>query len=309
MELDQDVIIIGGGIAGLTAAQFSARENLKTLVIEELAAGGQALLVNDLENFPGFPSPVSGIDFSMRMEKQARAFGANFETSSVSKLEKEGEVFAVTTSKSVYHCRGVILATGSKHKKLGVPGEADYNGRGVSYCGTCDGPFFKNRKILVVGGGDTACEEAQYLSKLTDKLLFIHRGERFRAQRALSQRVLTNERISIEFSTECREIRGTDRVRSVILENTRSGKTSEHQIDGVFIFIGSTPNTSLVPELPKDPKGYVIGDDSLGTSIPGLYVAGDIRSMQFRPLVSSAADGALAAHNLAHYIFEQDGIL
>ncbi|MBN2509286.1 MAG: FAD-dependent oxidoreductase [Spirochaetales bacterium] len=306
MDFDHDVVVIGGGIAGITAAQFSARENLNTLVLEELANGGQALLVNDLENYPGFSEPISGIDFAMRLEKQARSFGVQFKSATATKLEKNDTGFIISAGKKTITARGVLLATGSTHKTLGIPGESEYEGKGVSYCGTCDGPFFKNRKILVIGGGDNACEEAEFLSKLTDKLTLIHRGSDFRAQKALSARVKSNPRVSVLLSTICREIRGTDRVRSVVLENAVSGDKTEAQFDGVFIFIGSTPRTELVPDLKKDDYGYLITDETLATEVPGLYAAGDVRSMSFRSLVSGAADGALAAHNLARYLYKEN---
>ena len=306
MEIDYDIIVIGGGIAGITAAQYAARENLKTLVIEELAAGGQALLVHELEDYPGYADPVSGIDFAMRMERQARNFGVDFEIASVTEIKKSGETFQIKTDKGEHACRGAVIATGSKHKKLGIQGETEFTGKGVSYCGSCDGPFFKNRKILVIGGGDKACEEAEYLAKLTDKLTIVHRGDSFSGQRALGTRLMMNQRANILFSTECREIRGTDRVRSVLIENTLTNDTSELQIDGVFIFVGSEPRSELLPDVKKNSEGYIITDGSLCTSVPGLYAAGDVREMQFRTMVAGSADGAVAGHNLARYILEKE---
>ena len=306
MDFDHDVVIIGGGIAGITAAQFTARENLNTLVLEELANGGQALLVNDLENYPGFSDPVSGIDFAMRLEKQARNFGVQFKVASVSKVQKNGKGFVITADQKEITARGVIIASGSQHKTLGIPGETEFAGKGVSYCGTCDGPFYKNRKILVIGGGDNACEEAEFLSKLTDKLTIIHRGETFRAQKALSSRIVSNQRINVQMSTVCTEIRGTDRVRSVVLKNTKTGDKTEAQIDGVFIFVGSKPRSEIFPELEKNEEGYLITDERLCTSVPGIFAAGDVRDMPFRALVSGAADGALAGHRIAQYLDGKD---
>jgi len=195
MTTDQDLIIIGAGGAGLSAAQYGARGNLRTLVLEEVSSGGQALLIDGLENYPGFPDPINGYDFTKRFEDQARRFGAQFENSGVTAITRHDHVFKVQTEKATLTAPTVILATGAVHKSLGVPGEAELAGHGVSYCATCDGPFFKAKRMLVVGGGDAACDEAMYLANLASGILMIHRRDKFRAQKSLAARVLANPKI------------------------------------------------------------------------------------------------------------------
>lgn len=306
MNAEKDIIIIGGGPAGLTAAQYSARGNLKTLLIEEMGSGGQVLLINDLENYPGFKEPISGMQLSDDMEKQALKFGAEIINDSVTRIEKKGNIFHVTTDSGEHTSYAVIVATGAKHKKLMIKGEDEFSGRGVSYCATCDGPFFKNKKILVIGGGDAACDEATYLSKLTDKVVMIHRKERFRAQKALAERVEKNKNIEIRFNTECREIKGTAKVEKVVLE-TSGGKKYEEDFDAVFIFIGSLPQTKVLPDVSKDEAGFVIVDCNMETSIKGLFAAGDVRDTPFRQIIVSCGDGAIAAHSAALLIDELKG--
>ncbi len=307
MNTDYDVAIIGGGAAGLSAAQYAARANLKVAVIEEMAPGGQCLVIADLENYPGFPEPISGIEFSQRFEKQARNFGAQFVTATVRSIEKKEHVFHIETSKDNITALTVIVATGAKHRQLGIPGEKEFSGRGVSYCATCDGPFFRNKTIFVVGGGDAACDEAMYLANLTDTVIMVHRKDRFRAQKALAHRVMNNKNIKILFNTELKEIMGTMKVEKVLLENNRNGEKREMDADAAFIFIGSDPQTSLLPEVEKDEAGYVVTNQKMETSIPGLYAVGDIRNTPFRQLVVSASDGAIATHSAAQYIDELRG--
>jgi thioredoxin reductase (NADPH) len=307
MQLDKEVIIIGGGAAGLTAAQYSARSNLSTLVIEELATGGQALIIDRLENYPGFPEPINGMEFSQRMEEQAKRFGAEIVGATVTGLRKAAHYFEIETTRGVLTSHVVILATGAKHKTLDIPGELEFTGRGVSYCATCDGPFFKNRKILVVGGGDAACDEGTFLSGLTEKVTVVHRRDRFRAQRSIAERVLHNPHIEARFSTIVKEIKGDTKVRSVVLVDLNTGKEYEEEFDAVFVFIGSIPQTQLVPDVPKDEGGYVITNARMETSVPGLYCVGDVRNTPFRQLVTVAADGAVAAHCAAQYIDELRG--
>ena len=306
MKADKDVIIIGGGPAGLTAAQYSARANLNTLLIEEMAPGGQILVINDLENYPGFKDPVSGYELSQDMEEQAVKFGAEIINGTVTSLKKGETFFNVETDSGNFTACAVILATGAKHKKLNAPGEEEFSGRGVSYCATCDGPFFKNKKILVIGGGDAACDEATYLSKLTDKVIMIHRRDRFRAQKSLADRVVKNKNIEIRFNTECREIKGSMKVEKVVLETT-DGKVYEEDADAVFIFIGSIPQTKVVPDVPKDEAGYVITDCNMETGIKGLFAVGDIRTTPFRQIITACGDGAIAAHAAGLYIDEIRG--
>jgi len=304
MDQNYDVIIIGGGPAGLSAAQYAGRANLKVLLIEEMALGGQGLVIESLENYPGFPEGVGGFDFAQKMEAQARQFGAEILNTSVRSFTKNGNTFKVITGKGDLTATAIILATGAKHRTLDVPGEAEFSGRGVSYCATCDGPFFKNQKILVVGGGDAACDEAMFLSKLTDQVVMIHRRDRFRAQKALGERVLANPRIDVRFNTTALEIKGDQKVKEVVLQNTETGETTTEDFGAVFIFVGSLPQTGLVPDLEKDEAGYLVTNQRMETSVPGLYVVGDLRATPFRQVVVAAGEGAVAAHCAAQYIDE-----
>jgi len=314
MEKIYDLIIIGAGTAGLSAAQYAGRSNLQTLVIEEKSEGGQANLIDKLENYPGILEPVSGYDFSVNMKKQAVLFGAEFVSGKVTGLGRKANTFIVPLESSgeepvTYEARTVLLATGAQHRFLGVPGETDYTGKGVSYCATCDGPFFRNKHIVVVGGGDAACDEAGFLAHLTDRVTMIHRKDRFRAQKALAERTINNPHIKVLFNTVLKEIHGTagaaGKVTSALIENAETGISEELACDAVFIFIGMDPRTELASLAKKDEGGYLITDEHMQTSIRGLFAAGDIRSKPFRQIVTAASDGAIAAHSTAACIDEQ----
>jgi len=307
METTYELVIIGAGAAGLAAAQYGARANLKTLVVEEMATGGQALLIDMLENYPGILDQVSGYDLSETMRMQAERFGAGFLSTSVEKVEKHSKGFIVRTSDGIINAEAVIVATGAKHRRLSIPGEEEFIGRGVSYCATCDGPFFKGKRILVVGGGDSACDEAMYLSKLSDKIVMIHRKDRFRAQKALAERVLNNPAISVVFNTVAVKISGSKKVETITLRNTDTGETRDEPFDAVFVFVGSDPNTSIVPGVAKDETGSIITNDRMASSIPGIFAAGDVRMSPFRQIITACSDGAIAAHAASQYIDEMRG--
>jgi thioredoxin reductase (NADPH) len=304
-----DLIIIGAGPAGLTAAQYGARANLSVLVLEQLSPGGQALNIDVLENYPGIAPGKSGFEFSEDLRLQAEGFGAKMETEDAKALNKESGLFVISlASGKTLKAYAVIIATGAKHRTLDIPGEKEFTGRGVSYCATCDGPFFKNKKIFIVGGGDAACDEAQYLSHLSNQVILIHRREKFRAQKALADRVLHNPNITVRFNTVMKEIRGTPgtRISSVLLEE--NGTSREENADAVFIFTGIVPQTSLVSgvdsgiKVKLDEAGYIITDQKMASSMRGLFAAGDVRTTPFRQVITAAADGAVAAHCAAAYI-------
>jgi len=308
MEEIYDLAVLGAGPAGLGAAQYGARANLKTVVIEEMAPGGQALLIDKLENYPGLPAVVDGYSWAETMRSQAESFGASFLSSSVESIARDGDKFIVQTGDGPVVAKAVIAATGAKHRHLGVKGEEEFSGRGVSYCATCDGPFFKGKKMMVVGGGDAACDEAMFLSKLTDKVVMVHRKDRFRAQKAVAARVLGNPRIEIRFETVVEEIRGVKSVDRVLLRNLKTGETVEEAVSAVFIFVGSIPQTASLPaELAKDETGSITTDDRMETSMPGLFAAGDVRVTPFRQVITAVSDGAVAAHCAAQYIDELEG--
>jgi len=319
---DADLIIIGAGPAGLSAAQYGARSMLSVLVLEQMASGGQALTIDMLENYPGLFPAKGGYEFIDDMHKQAVNFGAVFLSEGALKITKENNVFNVSLGNGeIKKSHALIFATGAKYRTLDIPGERDYYGRGVSYCATCDGPFFKNKKIFVVGGGDAACDEAQFLSRLASQVVMIHRRERFRAQKALAKRVLANPNIEVRFNTIMKEIKGSGgmggKVSSVILSDLSGNQDNEESADGVFIFTGSVPQTSLLSaagdennkgiRAELDESGYIITDEKMSTSISGLFAAGDARVTPFRQIVTAAADGAIAARYASIYIDELKG--
>jgi thioredoxin reductase (NADPH) len=309
MKTDRDVIIVGAGAAGLTAAQYAARANLNTLLLEELAPGGQCLIIDNLENYPGFPDPLPGIELSQKFEEQARNFGAEIQTSSVQSVSKRGKLFSVDTDNGPLTTPTVIVATGAKHKKLGIPGEEEFSGRGVSYCATCDGPFFKGKRMLVTGGGDAACDEAMFLAKLTDQVIMVHRRDRFRAQRSLAERTLNNPNIEVRWNTEAKVIRGDGKVGEVVLWRNDKEEDYTEKVEAVFVFIGSIPQTQTVKALDvrMDDAGYIITNQRMETSVAGLYAVGDVRSTPFRQLVVAAGEGAIAAHAASQHIDELKG--
>ena len=303
-----DLVIVGAGAAGLGAAQYGARANLKTLVIEEMAHGGQALLIDKLENYPGIPEPVDGYTWAETMRAQAVDFGASIMSSSVASVRKDGERFVVETGDGPIGAKAVVIATGAKHRHLGVKGEEEFAGRGVSYCATCDGPFFRGKRMIVVGGGDSACDEAMFLSKLADKVVMVHRKDRFRAQKAVAARVLSNPKIEVRFETVLDEIKGTKAVEAAVLRNLSSGEVEELPTSAVFVFVGSIPQVdALPPEVAKDDSGSIVTNDRMETNVPGLFAAGDVRATPFRQVVTAVSDGAIAAHCAAQYIDELEG--
>lgn len=303
-EVFFDFIILGAGPAGLAAAQYGARANLSVLVVENMTAGGQVLNINSLENYPGVFPATDGVSFTETMKKQAESFGARFATDTVSSIDKIGNEFVLHGAKNTYRAFTVLIATGAEHRQLGVPGEKELSGMGVSYCATCDGPFFRNKPIAVVGGGDAACDEATYLATLTSNVTLIHRRDSFRAQKAVAERVLNNRNITVRFNTTVEKICGTDRVESLLLRDTRTGEESSLPVNAVFIFVGMAPRGNLVEMLKKDESGCIITDENMATSIKGMFCAGDIRSKPFRQVVTAVSDGAVAAFSAGNYVRE-----
>ncbi|MDR1788123.1 MAG: FAD-dependent oxidoreductase [Treponema sp.] len=318
MSPDVDLLVIGAGPAGLSAGQYGARAGLKTLVLEKTAPGGQALLIDRLENYPGWGAggeALSGFDFIQNLQTQMADFGASLLNEEAVAIKKDGSLFRVTLAGGAEKtAAAVILATGALRRTLGVPGEARYTGRGVSYCATCDGPFFRRKKVFVIGGGDAACDEAWFLARLASKVVVVHRRDRFRAQRALAERVLCHPAIEVRFNTILREIKGDDdAVSSVVLERLPVTPTESEPLvyedDGaaVFIFAGTEPQSGLAPDAAKDEAGYLRTGARMETSLPGLFAAGDLRAGAFRQVVTACADGAAAAHYAAAWIDAQRG--
>ncbi|MDF1566971.1 MAG: FAD-dependent oxidoreductase [Spirochaetaceae bacterium] len=302
MTPDWDFVVVGGGPAGMTAAQYASRSNLRTLVIEEMAPGGAVLLINEMENYPGFPEPVNGYEFSEKLRQQTENFGAVFKSAAATSITKNGDILTIDTTDGPISTWTAVISTGAKHKHIGVPGEEEFSGRGVSYCATCDGPFFKGKKILVIGGGDAACDEASYLAHLTDDLVMIHRRDRFRAQKALADRVLGNPSIDVRFNHTLERIEGSGKVTRVVFRRTDTNEIYEEDMDAVFIFIGSVPQTQIVPDLQIDEGGYLMTDQNMETDVKGLYAVGDVRATPFRQVVVACGEGAVAAHVAAAHI-------
>jgi thioredoxin reductase (NADPH) len=308
-EKQPDIIIIGGGPAGLSAAQYAARAGLSAHVFEEMAPGGQILVVDELENYPGFEEPISGFELADKFTKQAERFGAVIHFGTVDAVNhNEDGSFTVVTTDGTYTVPVVIMSTGAKRRELGVPGEKEYQGKGVSYCATCDGPFFKGKRILVVGGGDSACGESLFLSKLSSDIVIVHRKDRFRAQRSIAGMVEHDGNIETRFLHTVNEIKGDGkRVTSVSLHDIEHDRDYEEPFDAVFVFIGADPRTKLVSYAETDEAGYLVTDEFMCTDIPGLYAVGDVRNTPFRQIITAASDGAIAAHASAEYIDELKG--
>jgi len=299
-----DMIIIGGGPGGLSAAQYGARAGLSVHVFEEIAPGGQTLIVDELENYPGYDEPITGFDLAMKFANQAEKFGAVIHYGGVDAVtHKQDGSFDVQTSERLFNVPVVIMATGAKRRELEVPGELEYQGKGVSYCATCDGPFFKNKKILVVGGGDSACGESLFLSKLTGQVVIIHRRDRFRAQKGIVGLMEHDDHIEIRLSHIVNRIEGDGKhVTSVNLHDIANDRDYDEAFDAVFIFVGALPRTQLVPFVETDESGYIKTNSHMQSSVPGLYAIGDVRDTPFRQVVTAASDGAVAAHSAAEYI-------
>lgn len=303
MTKNHEVIIIGGGPAGLACGQYSARAGRDTVIIEELSTGGQAMIIDEIENYPGL-GKVSGFELAQKFESQAEAFGCNTVYASVSEIKvQENGTFVVKTSDGDYEAKAVVLATGAKHKNLGVPGELELTGHGVSYCATCDGPFFRNKKILVCGGGDSACQEAMYLAKLSSDITVCHRRDKFRAQASIVDAMKKTAGIKTLMNTVVVSINGeNNKVKSVTFQNKETGAQFTEDYDGVFVFVGNNPQNQLVPFCDKDESGYVKTNKEMMTNVPGLFAIGDVRDTPFRQIVTAAADGAVAAHYASEYI-------
>ena len=301
-----DVVIAGAGPAGLAAALYSARSRLKTVFIEKLAAGGQAATTDEIENYPGFPAGVNGAELAARMEEQAMRFGAERVPTTVRGLKTEDKWRIVLTDAGEYRAKAVIIATGATPRPLGCPGELEFRGRGVSYCATCDAAFYEGGSVLVVGGGDSAVEEALYLTKFAKKVTLVHRRQNLRATRVIQERAFANPGLEIAWNTVVEEIAGDNLVRKAVLKNVTCGEKRELPVDGVFIYAGLQPNSEWVRGLVKlDENGYIPTDKNMLTNISGVYAAGDIRKKNLRQVVTAAADGATAAFHAEKYIEEQ----
>ncbi len=302
-----EILIIGGGPAGLTAGIYGARSKRDTLIIEKLLPGGQAGLTDLVENYPGFPEGIEGPDLVKRMEEQAKKFGADILIDEIVDLKLDGEEKEVVGRSGIYRAKTVIISGGAEPRKLGVPGEKEFTGKGVSYCATCDGAFFENQDIAVVGGGDTAVQEAIYLTQFARKVTIIHRRDKLRATKILQERAFKNEKIDFLWNSVVTEILGNKRVEKIKVKNVKTGEEKIIEKDGIFIYIGLIPNTEyLKGKIDLSPDGYIITDEEMKTNLPGVYAAGDVRKKSLRQIVTAVADGAQAAMSAVKYIEERE---
>lgn len=300
---EHDVLIIGAGPAGLTAGIYAARAKLDVVLVEQLAPGGQIAVTELVENYPGFDEGIMGAELAMKMEAQARKFGLVIETGEVTSLKVEGDYKIIETDSEVYKVKVVVIASGTKHRSLGIPGEDRLFGRGVSNCATCDGPLYRDREVAVVGGGDSAIQESLFLTKFCSKVTVIHRRDELRAIKILADRAMADDRIHFAWNSVPTKVIGEDGVDGVMVKNVVTGEESAIDCDGFFVFIGLTPNTCFLESLCEtDGGGFIITDDNCETNIQGIYAVGDIRSKRLRQVATAVGDGATAVHDLEKHL-------
>jgi thioredoxin reductase (NADPH) len=305
----RELIIIGGGPAGYTAALYAARANLEPLVIEGFQWGGQLMITTDVENYPGYANGVMGPEMMAEFRRQAERFGTEFVTDDVTRIDLSERPFRVWVEDTEYRAKTVVIATGASARWLGLAGEQTYQGRGVSACATCDGAFFKDRELIVVGGGDTAMEEATFLTRFATKVIVVHRREDFRASQIMLDRARQNEKIEFITNAVIEDIHGDGKVESVTLRDTQTGRTWEKQVGGVFVAIGHDPNTKLVvDQLDHDAEGYLITKaGSTATNIPGVFAAGDVQDHTYKQAVTAAGSGCMAALDAERFLAAEEG--
>lgn len=297
-----ELIIIGGGPAGLAAGLYAARARMKTVCLERLTPGGALATTEDVENYPGFRA-ITGPDLVEKMLEHAKDFGMELSYSDATSIELDGTDRIVHTDEGPIVAKAVLIASGAKINKLGVPGEEEFAGRGVSYCAVCDGAFFRDQDVVVVGGGDAAIDEGLYLTRLVETVTVIHRRDQLRASKILQERAFANEKVSFMWDMVVREIHGNGMVKEILLENVNTAEQSVHPTEGVFVYIGSKPNTDFVKGLVEmDEAGHIITDLHMQTSVPGIYAAGDVRIDSYRQAVTAGGDGCTAALAAEKYI-------
>lgn len=299
-----DILIVGAGPAGLTAGLYASRGGMKTLLCEKMAPGGQAATTDVIENYPGYPEGISGPALMESMENQARRFGAEIATiTEVTRIVPENDYFIVETSGDAYSTKSVVIASGAEPKRLGIPGEGTFTGRGVSYCAVCDGAFFKDALIAVVGGGNAAVEEALYLTRYGKKVYLIHRRDRLRADQVLAERAFRDDKIEMVWDTVADEIKGEGGVSELAIRNVKTGAESALKVEGIFIYVGFQPNTSYLDGLiDLDDNGFILTAPDMATSKPGIFACGDVRSKDLRQVVTAAGDGSIAAFSAEKHI-------
>lgn len=299
-----DTIIIGAGPAGMTAALYAARSNLKVALLERGIPGGQMNNTSDIENYPGYAN-ISGPELAEKMFEPLENLGVEHLFGSVEKIEDQGAIKKVFTEDEVLETKTLIIATGAFHRHLGVPGEEELNSRGVSYCAVCDGAFFRDEDLLVVGGGDSAVEEAVFLTRFAKTVTIVHRRDELRAQKLLQERAFANEKIHFIWDSVVKEIKGDKRVSSVMVENVKTGEVSERKFGGVFIYVGLDPVSAFVKDLGiTNEAGWIVTDNHMETAISGIYAIGDVREKDLRQVTTAVGDGAVAGQEVYKYITE-----
>ncbi len=303
MEHIYDVIIIGGGPGGYSAALYATRAGLDTLVLEKMAAGGQMNLTDQIDNYPGFDQGISGWELGEKMRAGAERFGAKTKSALVLSADLQAAPKRIETSGGVFFGKTVIIATGADHKPLGVPNEAEFVGRGIGYCATCDGMFFRNKTVGVVGGGNTAAGDALYLSRICQKVYLIHRRDTLRATKLYQTQLENTPNVELRYNATVKSLLGDDRISGVELTDVNTMETTALDLDGLFISVGQQPATELFRgQVDLDENGYVIADETTRTNIPGVFAVGDVRTKALRQVITAAADGAVAAHFAESYL-------
>lgn len=303
MQKVYDTVIIGGGPGGYTAALYAARAGLSVLVVERLGAGGQMALTQEIDNYPGFAEGVDGFTLGQDMKKGAERFGAETLTAEVTAVSLKEEIKQLHTTKGILQAKTVIVATGVTPKKLGVPEETELIGAGVSYCGHCDGMFYRGKTVVVVGGGNSAVAEALFLSRLAQKVILVHRRDTLRATKIYHNQLLTAPNVEIRWNSQVIKLLHAERLTGIIIKNTQTGEESEISCQGLFVSVGRNPATDLFSqELELDGNGYIVADETTKTNLPGVYAVGDVRTKELRQIVTATADGAVAAYQVERYL-------
>lgn len=302
-NVDYDLVIIGGGPAGLTAGLYAARSRLNVILIEKAVPGGQILVTDWIENYPGFPEGLSGADFIGKITEQVKRFDLNIEINEVTALDVSGQIKKIILKDRTITAHSIIIAVGASPRKLGVPGEDMFYGKGVSFCATCDGPFFRDRVVAAVGGGNTAIQESLFLTKFVKKLYLIHRRDQLRAVKILQERAFANKKIELVLDSVVTEIKGFDLIESVCVKNVKTGKTKDLLVDGCFVWVGIQPCAEFMGDaLDTDEQGFLIVNQKMETSVSGVFAAGDGCNTPLRQVVTAVGSGAIAAMSAEHFI-------